>query len=245
MKSKYLIILIMIVNCFIFFVIPHKVQAETTTNVYLEVPASSNSGDTITVIVKTNGSSKGLTGLQGTFDYDKNQLEYESSQILKEGWFISGFNKDTGIFLLEVNDISDEESFIYNDSEVASFTFKVKDTAIADNTIINVNNIVTPGAEQLDNTQTSETIMINPEKTVNTTITNTTSTNSKTENNNANSNKSISNKLSDSMSNTYVGNDGTNVMPYTGIDNVVGIAIIVILTLGFVTGIGYKKYRDI
>ena len=231
---------IIIIAIIIITALTIKNYAVASTNVQLEVPTSGNSGEEITVIVKTNGSAEGLTGIQGTFNYDKNQLEYVSNTTLKDGWFVSGFNEDTGIFLLEVYDITE--------TEVASFTFKVKDNATPENAVIGLEDIVTPGAEQVENTETNETIAINGGSSNNsnvTTISNqdneiqasgTYNTQNSTSNNQAQSN---------SISTTYVGKNGETRMPDTGIKNIITAFIIGIFLIGLVSGIGYRKYRDI
>ena len=239
---------IIIIAIIIITALTIKNYAVASTNVQLEVPTSGNSGDEITVIVKTNGSAEGLTGIQGTFNYDKDQLEYVSNTIIKDGWFVSGFNEETGIFLLEVYDITDESSFIYEETEVASFTFKVKDNATPENTVIGLEGIVAPGAEQVENTETNETVAINGGSSSNsnvTTIANQDNENQASGTYNTQNSTSNNQAQSNSISTTYVGKNGETRMPDTGIKNIITAFIMGIFLIGLVSGIGYRKYKDI
>lgn len=239
-KIHFRIKLIIIITAIIIIAMPIKKFATATTKVYLEVPASGNSSDTITVVVKTTGSSEGLTGIQGTLNYDKNQLEYISNTIIKEKWFVSGFNQNTGIFLLEVNDISDTASFIYEDTEIASFTFKIKDSAVAGNTSITLTDIVAPGASELENTETSENISINGGQDKNS---------ENIEAISADINASASSGTStNSNTNTNISSTTSTIptsMPYTGVKDIISTFIIGLFIIGLVFGIGYHKYKDV
>ena len=72
------------------------VYASDTATVKVDTPSTCGVGDKIEVTISITGTSTGVQGFQGTFDYDKNILEYVSNKVLASGWIVTGYNEETG-----------------------------------------------------------------------------------------------------------------------------------------------------
>ncbi len=116
--------------------------------------------DTICINLKVNGNGTGISGVQGKLNYDKNVLEYVSSKAILDGWFVSGYNPDTGIFLVEVSNMADTNSYIKDTKELVSFYFKVKKTAKLGDTTVKISELVASGASSLETKETTQNITI-------------------------------------------------------------------------------------
>lgn len=121
-------------------------------------------GNYVQVIITTSGSENGISGIQGTFNYDKDTLEYVDKKSMANNWMVSGFNAETGIFLLEIDDITDESTYIYEETEIAQFTFKLKEKNITGNTRISISNIIASGADALKEQEVIKNVTLKDSK---------------------------------------------------------------------------------
>lgn len=159
---KKIFILLIIINLMIQIVSIRNVKALTNDMSEVTINISNKyatGGDTITVTIGVKGTQKGVTGLQGTLNYDKSVLEYVSKSMLKDGWRCTGYNNDTGVFLAEISSTSDTNSYITGTESVISFEFKVKNNATEGTTEFKVSNLVTVNGS-LENRTVSEIITI-------------------------------------------------------------------------------------
>ena len=141
---KKITIVIFMLVFIIFF--STSVHAQESSEVKFEVIEKE---ETIQVIIKTSGSKEGVKGIQGTIQYDQDTLEYVDKKALADNWMVSGFNAETGIFLLELDDITDENTYIYEEKQVAEFDFRLKDKSLTGDTKIAISNITVSGANTL------------------------------------------------------------------------------------------------
>ena len=110
-----------------------------------------NKGDTFVVTIGIVGTSTGVSGLQGIWNYNPDIFEYVERNMLFDKWRCTGWNENTGIFLTEIMDSSDSSSYVKDARSIISFTLKVKEDANIpiegmDETL-EVSNLVVSGAE--------------------------------------------------------------------------------------------------
>lgn len=100
-------------------------------------------GEEFSVLFNIKGSEDGILGIQGTINYDKEIFKILDKSIKKEGWMISAFNEETGIFMLEITDqdFFDKELYIYNKEEIVEFVFEVNEEILKEKTDIEISNI--------------------------------------------------------------------------------------------------------
>ena len=176
-------------------VISTTVLAANSAKINISVPKEIKKGETIQAKLVIENASDGVSGIQGKLEYDASVLEYIDSKALLEGWFISGFNKDTGIFLIEPTNVGDTDKFITGTKNVIEISFKVKEDSNEEETEIKISNIVLSGANS-ENKEISKTIKITNEN------------DNSDNNNNDNNNTNINNNNNDDNNNS--GNSDNN-----------------------------------
>ncbi len=82
--------------------------------------------DEIKIIVSIKKLEKGALGLQGTFDYKKDDLEILETNVLNDNFSLTAFNKENGKFIIEITDEAFfDEKLHLNDEDVLEVVFKV------------------------------------------------------------------------------------------------------------------------
>lgn len=157
--KKY-IISILLILCMIIALIPSYIKAANKVDIKLSGPTQVKYGKEFELTISINGQSQGIKAVQMTIDYDKDILEYIDNECKKDGWYISGYSDETGIMLAEMNDITDEDSMITNDSKLVVFRFKVKDPVKSGNTKIKISDIIMSSKDSSNSTNTEHSIKI-------------------------------------------------------------------------------------
>ncbi len=125
MKSKTVFTIIILV---ILLLINVKVMA--TDGYSLDVQSTEIADETneLKITVRTKETKSSILGIQGSLKYDTDTLEIIDANALKDSWMLT-FNKENGMFLLEINDNSfyDENEYINSNEEFLEIRFKVKD----------------------------------------------------------------------------------------------------------------------
>ena len=169
---KKIIIFTIIINIIIQIISIKKVEAIEASDlaeVTLTTSGGITQGETVTITIGVNGTTKGVAGLQGTLEYDKDILEYVEKTMLYDGWRCTGYNNDTGIFLAEISNTSDKNSYITTSTPVISFTFKIKENAKIGVTEFGVSNLVTVNSS-LQSRKVTTNIIVSSESDKNTYI---------------------------------------------------------------------------
>lgn len=217
-------------------------------------------GSEVKVTLKLSGINVqgGINGIVGTLKFDTDILSLSSSDVKGLNDWTATYNEDSK--KLEIDNVNT----VTADTEIATFTFKVKDSTTATNAAIQLVSI--SGANStLDDPVTISDISTNI--TIGTSITggnnnnnnnnnNTPSnnTNSNTNNNsnsntsrnqtnnntsrNSVSNNSVANTVSKESNTTTVNNED---MPYTGASSYIIPLMLAVLTLGVISFVNYKK----
>ena len=253
MKKRMILSIVLL--AFILITICSKVFADEKVIVTLNAEDTVKKGDTVTVFVNINSTSSSITGLQGKLNYDSSILEYISSKSEKQGWFVSGFNESTGMFLVEISDVSNENAYIKNGSEnVVSFTFRVKANTSASETLVEVSNIVLSGTNELEENYASKTIRIIVDTDSDTDTDTDPDSNpnidgdSDTDSNpivDSDSNNNSSNRKDSKTGSSSKKTSSKSNMPTTGIDNTVLFGFVFLISISIASYYGYKKYKEI
>ena len=205
------IILVTLVICSVFTVV---LAAERTT-AEISAPNEVRVGNTLTVKIPVTGSGDGVNGLQGTLNYDRNVLELINQDTSVDGWYLSGYNDNTGIFLAEVRNVSDKDSFITDKKDLVTFEFRVKDDTEAATTEVSVKDIIASGSASIENTEVSKVIaIVGASGDTNTITNNTTNTTNTVTNNTTNTTNTIvnntTNVIVNNTTNTNTNSNKTN-----------------------------------
>lgn len=221
-RTKVIFLIIFLIS-----ILLTTVGVEAVSSISLNSENVVKEGDNIVFEVEVNTNDTLIGGIQGKIQFDKNVLEYVSYEIEKNGWDVTGFNKETGIFLAEVKDIGDEESYIKNSDKLIKFTFKVKNNIEKDSTEVKVSDMVISGEGELENKEIIKNVNIELKK----------------ESQNITLDNNDENKLDESSKTEE--NDYLAEYPHTGLN-----FILFIIICGVIAGIIvlYKKnqkYKDI
>ena len=235
MKKIVKILIITIIICMAQYC---QVFAASNVNINLVSNDSVKVGDEITITITGGGDGEGINGWQGKINYDSNVLEYVNKKSEKEGWSVTGYNQSTGIFLAEVINVLDNNTFEKNkENPILSFTFKVKDTTVSDTTVTVSDIVASPTNLEVTNNSLSKKITIAKDgNQSNNGSDNYNSSNSSSSSNNANMPNNYANKQDGSTS--------QKPLPDAGLNTVIMLVFTsVIILIG--SYIGYKKYEDI
>lgn len=84
--------------------------------------------DEIVVEIKFKEASEKILGMQGEITYDKDILELEEIKSGKEAWNVTAFNKENGIFMIEINDdeFFNQDKYFGAEDKVLDAIFKIK-----------------------------------------------------------------------------------------------------------------------
>lgn len=179
-------------------------------------------GDTFVATIGIIGTSQGVSGLQGTWNYNRDIFECIERNVLFEKWRLTGWNKDSGVFLMEIIDFQDSNSYVKDEKSIISFTFKVKEDAnISDEEIeetLTISNLVVAGGVELEENTISKNVKItldsnvqpDPDDPSNEDEPNTPPNNEDKPNNSTGSNTSTNTLDEDSNNNSPNGNNLTN-----------------------------------
>ena len=253
-KVKLSIILILIVCS-----MASLVMAADIAKVDITAPNEVAVGKTISVSIPVTGIDEGVNGLQGTLKYDSNVLELIDGKpnTTANGWMISGYNEETGIFLVEPQDVSDKSIYITDTTDLVTFEFKVKDDAELGETEVNIKNLVASGVPSLESTEISKKLNV-VGASVNNTVANVTVTNNTVNNttntaNNTNNNKTSGGSTSNTSKNNTAAattqntadNTANKKIPYAGEESIIFKASIGFIVIAVIFYLKYKKYEDI
>lgn len=213
-------------------------------------------GSEVKVTLKLSGINVqgGINGIVGTLKFDTDILSLSSSDVKGLNDWTATYNEDSK--KLEIDNVNT----VTADTEIATFTFKVKDSTTATNAAIQLVSI--SGANStLDDPVTISDISTNI--TIGTSITGGNNNNNNTPSNNTNSNtnnnsnsntsrnqtnnntsrnsvsnNSVANTVSKESNTTTVNNED---MPYTGASSYIIPIMLAVLTLGIISFVNYKK----
>ena len=204
-----------------------KVFAADTSSVTLNAPASVKKGDTVTVNVNITSADVASNGLQGTLKYDSNVLEFVKKVDVKSDWGFTAYNPSTGIFLIEVKQISNLDTYIKNSSaNVGAFVFKVKKNTTASKTTVEVSDMVIGGSSKLQSKTATKTIKI-------------------TENKSSDSSTDKDKKSDKKSSKTKDKTTAKKSIPHTGLDSTILVMSAAISIAAGCFYFGFRKYRGI
>ena len=83
-------------------------------NQYVTIEKEKINDDEIVIHISVHGLEEGILGMQGTLNYDHDNLEITDIKINDENWMISAFNDENGKFLAEISD----EAFFNTDLQL-------------------------------------------------------------------------------------------------------------------------------
>ena len=149
-KKIYMCLILKIIVVAIFSVVCF---ADSNKYVFLK-SEKPNAENEIVVHFSIHDLEEGILGLQGTLNYDHENLELVDIKINDDNWIISAFNKDNGKFIAEIGD----EGFFNTDMHIKDkdnfIDFKFKDLKKSNNYKLELTDI------KLGNMQ--ETIEVEP-----------------------------------------------------------------------------------
>ena len=123
MKINKIILSLILMIVFLFS--SNIVKAIDTYKLNTEV---SNENNEIHLKIKLDNAKTGIVGMQGTINYDEKALELKEVKVKKEGYNVTTLNKETGAFVLEIDDqiFFDEAAYINGNDEILDITFNIK-----------------------------------------------------------------------------------------------------------------------
>ena len=221
--------------------IPVKVNAVGNAMMNIRMPNTAKSGESIKVTVSISNVTEGVSGIQGTLQYDTNVFEYVGNKVLKKGWSITGFNKNSGVFLGEVENIGDNSTYIKGNEDFAEFELKVKDSAPSGNTTVKISNIVLAGTEIAEKEVKADINISGSSQSANIKVNNSTTSVEENKNNNG----LTIDKSKDGNSTTMKVNQSTKAMPDTGSNRIVPSIILILMIIIIILYKKCKKYKGI
>ena len=84
--------------------------------------------DEIIVEIKFNEASEKILGMQGKITYNKDDLELEEIKVENKAWNVTAFNKESGLFMLEINDeeFFNQDKYFGTGEKILDAIFKIK-----------------------------------------------------------------------------------------------------------------------
>ena len=225
-----------------------NVYAVSNTKINISIPQEARVGDLVKLTLKIENTDEKISGIQGKVEYNKDILEYVENKTLVDGWFVSGFNKDTGIFLAEVTNISDNSKYISGTKDVLEFTFRIKDNVKAQETNVGISGIVLSGAISANKEVMKSVQILADEENNNNNNNNDNNNTGIEENNNDTENENINNNNNDVDNRNDSTNDTSKkneILPNTGVETLNPIIIFGIVVVAFILYLNIRKYKGI
>ena len=246
-------------------------NAASTLDVKLSTTTTEiEKGKEVSVLVSLNNINvgEGVNTLKGTVNYNADVLEYVNSEA-QNGWSIT-YNSTNGTLLVVYM-----SGLVTKDQGIAKLTFKVKDNADVTNTQISLTNIESSNADEkvtpkdaslnltiIDENKQDPTNPDDPNQGGNQNPSD--SEQGDNQNQGGNQNQGSSNQGNNQNSNSGQQNlSGTNknqtstsgqnnssglankAIPYTGTSGIIIGVILVIIAIGIISYIKYRKYKGV
>lgn len=250
MKRKKIVITLLTILTVMALMIGKSFAADSYSASLTPNSTKVSKGSEVKVTLKISGIGVqgGINGIVGTLKFDTDILSLSSSDV-------KGLNDWTATYNEENKKIEiDNVNTVTEDTEIATFTFKVKDSTTATNATIQLSSISGANSTLDDPVEISP---ISTNITIGTSITGGNNTNNNTSNNTNNNtsnntrNQTSNNTTRNSVSNNSVTNttpkesNTTTVnnedMPYTGASSYIIPLMLAVLTLGIISFVNYKK----
>lgn len=139
-------------------------DAEKEISMKVESSNSVKIGEEIKIKISLNKNEKGIVGIQGKLNYDRNAFEIVNKEVKQDKWFLSAFNEENGMFMVEILDDAfyDKNSYIYDDDEIVEITLKAKQETKVKKSEISVSEtkVVDSDYQTLDIEKVSKTVKI-------------------------------------------------------------------------------------
>ena len=255
MKRKKIVITLLTILTVMALMIGKSFAADSYSASLTPNSTKVSKGSEVKVTLKISGIGVqgGINGIVGTLKFDTDILSLSSSDV-------KGLNDWTATYNEENKKIEiDNVNTVTEDTEIATFTFKVKDSTTATNATIQLSSISGANSTLDDPVEISP---ISTNITIGTSITggnnnnnnnnnNTTSNNTNNNTSNNTRNQTSNNTTRNSVSNNETANttqkesNTTTVnnedMPYTGASSYMIPLMLAVLTLGIISFVNYKK----
>ena len=218
-------------------------NAASTLDVKLSTTTTEiEKGKEVSVLVSLNNINvgDGVNTLKGTVNYNADVLEYVNSEA-QNGWSIT-YNSTNGTLLVVYM-----SGLVTKDQGIAKLTFKVKDNADVTNTQISLTNIESSNAdEKVTPKDASLNLTIIDENKQDPT-----NQGSSNQGNNQNSNSGQQNSSGTNKNQTSTSGQNNSsglankAIPYTGTSGIIIGVILVIIAIGIISYIKYRKYKGV
>lgn len=246
MERKKIVITLLTVLVVMFLMVGKSFAAGSYSASLTPNNSKVSKGSEVKVTLKLSGISVdgGINALTATLKYDSDVLSLKKSDVKGMNYWSANYNEDNNKLVI------DSGEPVKDDTEIATFTFKVNDSTSATTAAIQLVSIAAGNSsisEEVKISDITTNISIGTSITPSTSPSEEPSESPSTSPVDNTSNRVSNNSVTNAVSENKVSNSTTTkneAMPYTGAENYVLPLMLALVVLGIVSFVNYKKIES-